>query len=117
MARNQKVVAVLTTVTGAAQARKLARAIVAARLAACVQTFPIHSTYWWQGKIESATERLAVAKTDEKLAPRLMRFIRKHHPYQLPEIVVVPLAGGLKEYLAWIRQETCGGTRRSRCRR
>ena len=99
-------VTVTTTVGGKTRADSLAKAIVAARLAACVQRLPIRSVYWWRGRMESSAEHLLTAKTRAGLAARLVRFIRAQHPYELPEIVVTPISGGLPGYLAWIAAET-----------
>jgi periplasmic divalent cation tolerance protein len=97
---------VWTTLGREAEAAALADAIVRARLAACVQTLPIRSTYWWQGKVESGRERLLLCKTRTTLVARLQSFIRERHPYEVPEIVVTPILGGSPAYLAWLRQET-----------
>ena len=97
---------VMTTVAKRTEAQRLARKIVAARLAACVQTMPIRSVYRWQGRVESAAEHLLLVKTRAALAKPLTAFIRKHHTYQVPEIVTVPVTGGLPAYLRWLADET-----------
>lgn len=97
---------VSTTVASEALARELAGCITTARLAACVQFWPIRSTYWWQGKIESGAEFLIQSKTRTELVPALQALIRTHHPYEVPEIIVTPILGGHPAYLDWIRQET-----------
>lgn len=97
---------VSTTVASEALARELAGLITAARLAACVQFWPIHSTYWWQGKVESGTELLLQSKTCAERLPALQDLIRSHHPYEIPEIIVTPIVGGHTAYLDWIHQET-----------
>lgn len=104
-----KVVVVSTTVDNAKKAKAIAGRIVAQRLAACVQQIPVHSVYRWKGRIESASEYLLLAKTRAALAPELAAFIRKIHPYELPEILVTPITGGLAGYLEWIAAETRGG--------
>ena len=95
-----------TTLPSANAARSLARRIVSARLAACAQHFPIHSVYRWKGAVESAAEFMLVAKTTARLAPALVAFIRTRHPYELPEILVARIDGGLPDYLRWIARET-----------
>ena len=102
-------VIVTTTVGDEKAAANLAAAIVDARLAACVQCLPVHSTYRWKGARESAAEFLLLAKTRAALAERLTAFIREAHSYELPEIVVTPIVGGLAPYLEWIRSETTPG--------
>lgn len=99
-------VAVTTTVGKTADAARLAGQIVQSRLAACVQYFPIRSVYRWKGRVEKAGESVLVAKTRATLAGRLIRFIRSKHSYELPEIIVTPITGGLAGYLGWIHQQT-----------
>lgn len=108
MSDTQDIVVVTTTVDREDSARSLARACVEARLAACVQCVPIHSTYRWKGAVEEAGEFLLLAKTPASLAEPLMKFIRGRHSYELPEIVVLPVSAGLPEYLRWVREETRG---------
>jgi periplasmic divalent cation tolerance protein len=98
---------VTTTVAARSDARRLAHAIVEERLAACVQFWPIRSVYRWQGKIEDSGEFAVVCKTRASRAPELQRFIRTRHAYELPELVVTPIAGGLPDYLRWVA-EGCG---------
>jgi periplasmic divalent cation tolerance protein len=84
-------------------ARKLARASLAARLAACANLIPkIESHYWWQGKLDSSAEVLIVFKTATKCLAHLEQVIVKNHPYDTPEFVVLPLSGGNRRYLAWL---------------
>ncbi len=100
------VAVVATTVADAASARRLARHIVEQRLAACAQFFPIRSVYRWKGKTVSSKEWALWAKTPVERVHDAVRFIRQEHSYELPEIVVWPLTGGLPTYLAWVRAET-----------
>jgi periplasmic divalent cation tolerance protein len=104
-------VIVSTTVDSRAAAARLADGILDERLAACVQQTRIRSTYRWNGRVERAAEYRLLAKTRAGLARRLMAFIAKRHPYELPEIVVTPIAGGSRAYLAWIAAETGAGKR------
>ena len=105
MARNRYVI-VTTTVDNEAAAASLANAIVERRLAACVQYAPIRSVYRWKGKVESSSEFRLAAKTRAALAAPLQAFLRASHAYELPEIVVTPIAAGLPAYLAWVENET-----------
>jgi periplasmic divalent cation tolerance protein len=84
----------------------LARKTVENRLAACVQFTSIDSIYRWKGAVESASEYVLLAKTRSDLADDLVSFIRANHSYEVPEITVMPIAGGLPEYLSWISDET-----------
>lgn len=88
------------------EADRIARALLEARAAACVQIIgPVESTYWWQGSIESASELLCVAKTAASRVDDAVATIEAHHSYDVPEITVVPITGGSAGYLAWIDQE------------
>lgn len=94
---------VLTTCPDADRAEALARGLVEAGLAACVNVVPaVRSFYRWQGRLESATECLVVAKSRRDRYAELERAIRASHPYALPEVLAVPVAAGLAEYLAWV---------------
>lgn len=96
-------VQVLTAIDTQEHAQELARTAVEARLAACAQVIgPITSTYWWQGRMETAEEFLCLMKTTSERYPELERAIRKAHPYQVPEILAIPVTAGLREYLAWL---------------
>ena len=84
--------------------------LVARRLVACGQVLgPIGSTYRWQGAVEHAEEWLALLKTRADRAEAVVAAVREAHAYHVPEIVVLPVVGGLPEYLDWIREETAGG--------
>ena|ERR1700744_6504616 len=97
---------VMTTAPDKEQADKIATAALKARLAACVQIQAITSTYWWEGKIESADEQLIYLKTTKAKYEALEAAILKIHPYDTPEILCLPVEGGLKKYLAWMAKET-----------
>ena len=93
----------MTTCASADQARALAAALVAKRLAACVNTLPqVSSTYRWEGKIEVADECLLLIKTTRARYAALEREIKVQSAYELPEIVAVRLDGGSSEYLQWL---------------
>ncbi len=94
---------VLVTAPDLKTARTLARAALAARLVACANLVPkIESHYWWQGKVESATEVLLILKTPRTRLARLEKLILSRHPYDTPEILALPLAAGTGKYLAWL---------------
>jgi periplasmic divalent cation tolerance protein len=100
---------VLTTMPELAGARSMARALVDARLAACVHIGPaVQSLYHWRGETETATEVPLVIKTRAELYAQVEQEIRSRHPYELPEIVGVPMTHGLPAYLDWIAAETAG---------
>ncbi|MDH5835203.1 divalent-cation tolerance protein CutA [Luteimonas kalidii] len=103
-------IACLCTCPDAASARRIAHALVEARLAACVNLLPgVTSVYRWQGRVEQADEVLLVAKTVRERLDALTRQVQALHPYELPEVVAVDIAGGLPEYLDWIAAETRPG--------
>ena len=86
---------------------RLRASLLAARLAACIQIgATVHSLYHWRGEIETADETPIAIKTRAALYPRLEAAIRARHPYELPEIVAVPITHGLPAYLDWIAAET-----------
>jgi periplasmic divalent cation tolerance protein len=88
-------------------ASRIAEALVGERLAACVNILPaIDSVYRWQGAIERASEVQLIIKTVETRVTALIARIRALHPYELPEILAIDAAGGLPDYLEWVRAET-----------
>ncbi len=94
---------VWVTVPNRVTARRLARAVLAARAAACVNIVPgVESHYWWKGKLEKAGELLLVMKTARNQLEDLEKLVRAGHPYDTPEFVVLPLDGGNERYLDWI---------------
>lgn len=98
---------VITNLPDAPSAARLAQQIIEARTAACVnQLAPCTSTYRWQDNIETATEVPLLIKTTQSAYPRLEQLIRAAHPYELPEIIAVPVSAGLPAYLAWVSGET-----------
>jgi len=98
---------VLTQCPDRGSAQALARTLVEARLAACVSIgTSVESLYHWRGKIEMAEEVPVVIKTCADAYAAVEAAIRARHPYELPEIVAVPIAHGLSSYLAWIDDET-----------
>ena len=85
-------------------ASAIATAVLEERLAACVNQLPgIKSLYRWEGRIEDDEELLLLIKTTSQLFPALEEMIRDLHPYDIPEIIGLPLTVGSKDYLAWIR--------------
>ncbi|WP_119727924.1 divalent-cation tolerance protein CutA [Thermomonospora amylolytica] len=92
------------------EARKITRAVVEGRVAAGAQIVgPISSTYWWRGEIQEDEEFLVLMKTAEDKLEELTSVVRACHSYEVPEIVAVPIVGGLGEYLGWITAETEAG--------
>jgi periplasmic divalent cation tolerance protein len=100
---------VLTQLPDRASANTLARALVEAKIAACVNVgAPVDSLYHWRGQIETATEVPVIIKTRRDRYGAVESAIRARHPYELPEIIAVPITDGLAPYLQWITAETSG---------
>ncbi len=94
---------VTTTIDSREAAERLGTLLVEERLAACAQvTGPIASTYRWEGRVDRATEWYCHLKTTSARLPDLEARLRAVHPYQLPEIIAVPISAGHPAYLAWI---------------
>lgn len=86
------------------KAGSLAKGLVAARLAACVNVVPgVVSHYRWEGKLHKDKEALLIVKTRASKLKAVVRWVRAHHPYTVPEVLALPTAGGSKPYLAWLR--------------
>ena len=96
-------VVVQTTLDDAAAARRLAAALVEARLAACAQCRAVHSVYRWKGGVETANEELVQVKTTADKAAAVRSFIAKRHPYELPEIAWYRI-DATPAYVAWVRE-------------
>ncbi|MFN7088087.1 MAG: divalent-cation tolerance protein CutA [Burkholderiales bacterium] len=98
---------VITTFPDRATAVQLARSLVAKRLAACVSVLAAcESVYRWQETLESAAEVPLLIKTRAALYAAVETAVREAHPYELPEIVAVPVTRGLAGYLEWVAAET-----------
>ena len=97
---------VLTTLEHKADAEKIARSLVKKRLAACVQILgPLTSYFHWQGKLDSAAEYLCLIKSRDDLFAELETEITNLHPYEVPEILAMPVTKGNKDYLNWLAAE------------
>jgi len=97
---------VVTICSSEAEAGRIARASVELRLAACAQVGgPVHSTYWWRGKIEEGREWVCVLKCQAKNYTELEAVIKRMHSYSVPEILAVPVEMGNPQYLKWLEAE------------
>ncbi|MCC7242027.1 MAG: divalent-cation tolerance protein CutA [Acidobacteria bacterium] len=106
-ASQARYVVVLTTVPLEVDVEAFAQALVAERLAACVNVLPpMHSVFRWQGAIETAAERQVVMKTCADRVETLRERVHARHPFAVPEFLVLPVDGGSEPYLEWIYRET-----------
>jgi periplasmic divalent cation tolerance protein len=93
----------LCTCPDAAVGGRIAEALVGEGLAACVNTLPgITSVYLWKGEVQRDAEVLLLIKTTQARLPELTGRVRQLHPYELPEVIAVPVSGGLPDYLQWV---------------
>jgi periplasmic divalent cation tolerance protein len=99
---------VLVTCPSLALARRIARAVVQKRLAACVNVIrsPVESFYTWKGKLESAREHLLLIKTTTARLPQLEREVKRRHTYDVPEFIALPITEGSAHYLSWLIKVT-----------
>ncbi len=103
----EEFILIQTTTETREDAVRISRELVEKRLAACVQIIgPITSIYRWQGRVEEAEEFLCQIKTRNELFSQIKENLRKIHPYQVPEIVSIPITKGAESYCDWLRRET-----------
>lgn len=97
---------VLVTCPSLSLARKIARAVVQKRLAACVNVVrsPVESFYTWKGKLEFAREHLLIIKTTAKCLSQLEREVRRLHSYEVPEFIAIPITEGATDYFSWLSE-------------
>ncbi|TCK04547.1 divalent-cation tolerance protein CutA [Phorcysia thermohydrogeniphila] len=102
----EKYIQVVTTLPTKRDAERIGERLLDHLLVACVQIVgPIESMYWWRGKQEISQEWILIAKTKKKLYERVEEAIKNLHPYEIPEIIAVPIVAGYKPYLDWIESE------------
>lgn len=105
--REPAVCVALTTCPDEGTARRIASALVEERLAACVNVVPeLTSVYRWEGLVETESECLLIVKTRPERLEELQRRLEELHPYDLPELVALPVAGGSPAYLKWVVEES-----------
>lgn len=98
---------VYTMVHSKKDSERIARRLVETRLAACVNIIPhLESIYRWEGEIKTEMEFLLVIKTVHSQLEGVIAKIKKLHPYELPEIIAIPVVAGSREYLDWLHAET-----------
>src|SRR5215813_5915619 len=103
-----RILLALSTFPDAEIARRISNQLVTERFAACANILPsVESIYRWKGEIESGSETLVLFKVSEDQQSAFQDKLRSLHPYDVPEIIFIPVAGGLPEYLQWV-SENCG---------
>ena len=97
---------VLSACDSEQSAKSMARELLEARVAACVNIVPgVQSLYWWQGKIEEAGEWILLIKSSRPLFDKLREHLARIHSYQTPEIIALPIVDGSAPYLEWVERE------------
>lgn len=104
---NNSYVAVFITTSNIEEARRISGLLLEKKKAACVSIINVlSSSFWWQGKIDSAAECLLIAKTRAEALPALVDLVKSAHSYEVPEIIALPIIGGNPDYLDWLTRNT-----------
>jgi periplasmic divalent cation tolerance protein len=99
-------IVIFVTTSSEKEAHKIADLLLKKRKAACVNIVPkVDSSFWWQGKLDSAQESLLIIKTKASLLPEIVELVKAAHSYEVPEIIALPIIGGNEDYLKWIDDE------------
>ena len=104
-------IVVLVTCGSVREGRKIGRALVEARLAACVNVLqtPVETIYRWKGRVDTAKEFLMIVKTSRARFSALEEAVKRLHSYEAPEIIALPIVKGSREYLAWLAESVRPG--------
>ncbi|WP_338405556.1 divalent-cation tolerance protein CutA [Vibrio hannami] len=97
---------VLTTVNSDSIKKTIIESVLEQKLAACIQSIPIHSHYIWDGSVQEDHEQILILKTQKALYSKIESLICDLHNYDVPQIVQVPFTDGFNPYLSWIEQST-----------
>ena len=99
-------IVIFVTTNSEPEAHKIAELLLSRRKAACVNIVPrVDSSFWWQGKLDSAQESLLIIKTKASLLPEIVDLVKAAHSYEVLEIIALPIIGGNKDYFRWIDDE------------
>ncbi len=100
---------VLITASSGEEAARIAAALVGEHVAACVNIVPeVRSLFFWKGKTQDAKESLLICKSRQPLLDELVQRVKELHSYSVPEIIALPIVGGSRDYLDWLREGTKG---------
>ena len=89
------------------EAESLSRKILEEKLAACCNIINgVQSFFWWEGEIDQAEEALMIVKSQKSRLKELVEFVQMYHPYDVPEIIALPIVGGSQDYLKWVKEES-----------
>ncbi|KHG33890.1 divalent-cation tolerance protein CutA [Sulfurospirillum sp. MES] len=97
---------ITTTFPDEQSAKKVIALLLEQRLVACAQILPVQSFYRWEGDVCEETESLVIMKTKSHLFDAIQSLILAHHPYAIPQLILIPIEKGLHTYLQWVDQET-----------
>lgn len=103
---NNQVCVLLTTLANEDEAQSMSRMLIDRNLAACTQEFTVNSRFRWNDAIQNETEVVMLVKTAVDRVESAVEAIKEVHSYDLPEIIVLPVTGGLAGYMDWVRSET-----------
>lgn len=97
---------VYITASSEEEAKRIGEAVVKERLAACANIIPeIYSIYWWKGRLEKSPEAVLLLKTTMDKADQVIARVKELHSYEVPDITVIPIERGLREYIDWVKEE------------
>jgi len=97
---------VIITASDDSEARLISKTLVEEKLIVCANRFPVESIFRWQGEIIEDAEVMLFCKTREELLERLIKRVKELHSYDVPEIIAIPIVGGSKNYLNWVKENT-----------
>ena len=101
--KNSMNIVVLITAKDAVEAKTISDQLLAKKLIACANIVEgVQSVFWWQGKIDQAKETLMVLKSEQRLFKKIVKTVKAHHSYEVPEIIALPIVDGNPDYLKWI---------------
>ena len=96
-------IVIFVTASNKKEARSIAGALIKRKLVACVNIIDgVESHFWWQGKVDRAKENLLIIKSKKIKLPAIIKTVKAHHSYEVPEIIALPIVGGFTPYLRWI---------------